>query len=145
MIKPIIIFSLLNFGVSFISDIVLNDLSTNFNLIKSLQSYFYKQSILKCAFDAGMTVLFGLIINMFFSYLLFGFSIPTNFKQLIYFCVLAFIIGYIIDVLIYKFKLFGKRLDNYYQTLGAGLWGGLAFVFSIIISYFIQNYIVILI
>ena len=70
--KSIIIFLFLNFAVSFMSDIVLNDLSTNFNIVKSLQPYFYKQSIIKSAFDAGMTVLFGLVINMFFSYFLFG-------------------------------------------------------------------------
>ena len=69
------------------SDIILNDLSTNFNIIKPLQSYFYKQSIIKTAFDAGATVLFALVINMFFSYVLFGFIIPNNFTNLIYFCV----------------------------------------------------------
>jgi hypothetical protein len=142
--KSIFIFLFLNFAVSFISDIILNDLSTNFNIVKSLQSYFYKQSIIKSAFDAGITVLFGLVINMFFSYFLFGFIIPNNFKKLIYFCILAFIIGYILDILIYKFKVFGERLNIYYKKLGAGLWGSLAFIFSIVISYFIQKYICLL-
>ena len=142
--KSIIIFIFLNFVVSFMSDIILNDLSTNFNIIKPLQSYFYKQSIIKCAFDAGATVLFALVINMFFSYVLFGFIIPNNFTNLIYFCILAFFIGYILDILIYKFKIFGVRLNVYYKKLGAGLWGSLAFVFSIVISYFIQKYIYLL-
>jgi hypothetical protein len=137
--KSVIIFLLLNFIVSFMSDIVLNDLSTNFNMIKSLQTYFYKQSIIKSAFDAGITVLFALVINMFFSYFLFGFIIPNNFKNLIYFCILAFLIGYITDILIYKLKIFGNRLNEYYIKLGAGFWGATAFVFSIIISYFIQK------
>ena len=143
--KSIIIFIFLNFVVSFMSDIILNDLSTNFNIIKPLQSYFYKQSIIKTAFDAGATVLFALVINMFFSYVLFGFIIPNNFTNLIYFCILAFFIGYILDILIYKFKIFGVRLNVYYKKLGAGLWGSLAFVFSIVISYFIQKYIYLLI
>jgi len=142
--KSIIIFIFLNFVVSFMSDIILNDLSTNFNIIKPLQSYFYKQSIIKTAFDAGATVLFALVINMFFSYVLFGFIIPNNFTNLIYFCILAFFIGYILDILIYKFKIFGVRLNVYYKKLGAGLWGSLAFVFSIVISYFIQKYIYLL-
>jgi len=133
-----------NFAVSFMSDIILNDLSTNFNIVNSLQPYFYKQSIIKCAFDAGFTVLFALVINMIFSYFLFGFIIPNNFTNLIYFCVLAFFIGYIMDILIYKLKVFGDRLNVYYKKLGAGFWGALAFVFSIVISFFIQKYIYLL-
>ena len=121
------------------SDIVLNDLSTNFNMIKSLQTYFHKQSIIKSAFDAGITVIFALVINMLCSYFLFGFIIPNNFKNLIYFCILAFLIGYTIDILIYKLKIFGNRLNEYYKKLGAGFWGAMAFEFSIIISYFIQK------
>lgn len=137
--KSVLLFMFLNFAVSFMADIFLNDLSTNFNIVTSLQSYFYKQSILKCAFDAGATILSGLLINMCFSYLIFGFVIPNNLKNLFYFCILAFFIGYILDVFIYKFKIFGDRLNTYYKTLGAGLLGGLAFVFSIVISYFIQK------
>lgn len=137
--NSVIIFMFLNFAISFMSDIMLNILSTNFNIVKSLQPYFYKQSIIKCAFDAGLTVLFALVINMFFSYMLFGFVVPNNVTNLIQFCMLAFLIGYILDILIYKFKIFGDRLNVYYKTLGAGFWGGLAFVFSIVISYFIQK------
>jgi hypothetical protein len=139
--KNIILFLFLNFAISFMSDIILNDLSTNFNIVTSLKSYFYKQSIIKCAFDAGATILFALAINMCFSYFLFGFIIPENFSNLLQFCMLAFLIGYMLDILIYKFKIFGDRLNDYYKTLGAGFWGGLAFVFSIVISYFIQKYI----
>ncbi len=142
--KSVIIFTYLNFAVSCMSDIILNDLSTNFNIVTSLKSYFYKQSILKSAFDAGMTILFALVITMFCSYFLFGFVIPNNFTNLIYFSILAFLIGYILDILIDKLKIFGDRLNIYYQQLGAGFWGGLAFVFSIVISYFIQKYIYLL-
>ena len=91
-----------------------------------------------------MTILVALVITMLFSYLLFGFVMPNNFTNLIYFCILAFLIGYILDILIYKLKIFGNRLNIYYKTLGAGFWGGLAFVFSIVISYFIQKYIYLL-
>ena len=142
--KSIIVFVFFNFAVSFMSDIILNDLSTNFNIVTALQAYFYKQSIIKCAFDAGLTVLFALVINMIFSYFLFGFIIPNNFTKLIYFCGLAFLIGYIMDILIYKFNVFSDRLDVYYKKLGAGFWGALAFVFSIVISFFIQKYIYLL-
>ena len=136
--KMIILFLFLIFSVSFVSDIVLNDLSTHFNIIKSLQPYFYKQSILKCAFDAGITVLVAVLITMFFSYFLFGFIVPETLIELICFCILAFLIGYMIDIFIYKFKVFGNRLTKYYNEYGAGLWGAIAFVFAIIISYFIS-------
>lgn len=136
--KPIT-FILINFFVSFFSDIVLNDLS-HFNIIKSLHSYFNNQSIIKCAFIAGLTVVIALLITMALSYFLFSFMVPNNLIQLIYFCILAFFIGYLIDIIIYKFKII-DGLTNYYKSFGAGLWGAIAFVFSIIISYFIQKYI----
>jgi len=131
-----ITFLVLNFGVSFVSDLLLNKL----NIVPSLNTYFYNQSSIKTAFDAGLTVLAALIITMGFSKLIFGFTVPTNYKTLSYFCVLAFLVGYIIDVLIYKFNIFEDRLNEYYKTMGAGLWGSLAFIFSIVISYMIQKY-----
>jgi uncharacterized membrane protein len=136
-----ITFLFLNFCVAFASDIVLNDLSTHFNIIKSLQPYFQNESILKCALDAGITVMIGIVITMFFSYLLFGFLSPNTFVQLIYFCIIGFLIGYILDILIYKLHVFGNRLNLYYKAFGAGLWGAIAFIFSIIISYFLQKHI----
>ena len=135
--KPIT-FILINFFVSFFSDIVLNDLS-HFNIIKSLHGYF-NQSIIKCAFIAGLTIVIALLINMVCSYFLFSFMVPNNFIQLTCFCILAFFIGYLIDIFIYKFKII-DGLTNYYKAFGAGLWGAAAFVFSIVISYFIQKYI----
>jgi hypothetical protein len=132
-----ITFIIINFFVSFFSDIVLNDLS---KYIKSLQSYFNNQSIIKCAFVAGLTIVIALLINMVLSYFLFSFMVPTNFIQLTCFCILAFFIGYLIDIIIYKFNII-DGLTNYYNAFGAGLWGAIAFVFSIVISYFIQKYI----
>ncbi len=132
-----LIFLLLNFCVSFLSDLFLN----KFDVVPSLHTYFYNQSSLKTAFDAGLTVVVALLINMVLSHIVFGFSVPTNLKTLFYFCVLAFLVGYVIDILIYKFKVFEDRLNEYYKTLGAGLWGSLAFLFSIVISYFLEKYI----
>jgi H+/Cl- antiporter ClcA len=139
-------FIFINFCVSFFSDIVLNDLSRSniklFQSLKTLKPYFDNQSIIKCAFNAGITVLVALLINMFLSYFLLGFFVPTNFIQLAYFCILAFGIGYIFDVFIYKFNIF-NGLTDYYKTFGAGLWGAIAFIFSIVISFFIQRYILV--
>lgn len=136
-----IVFVLINFVVSSASDIVLNDLSTHYGFVSSLSSYFKNQSIILCAISAGITVVSALLLNMIVSYFLLGFVIPTNAKQLLYFCILAFVLGYGIDVWIYKMKIFGNRLDPYYKKLGAGLWGAIAFVFSIVISYFIQQHV----
>jgi len=133
-----IIFVFLVFAISFFSDIVLNKLSTRY--ITSLKPYFHNQSILRCAFDAGVTVLVGLFLTMFFSYRLFRFLVPTTMKTLFYFCLVAFVIGYLLDKLIYKEKVFGTRLDLYYKTYGAGHLGAFAFLFAIVISYFIQKY-----
>jgi len=124
------------FIVSFISDIVLNDLS-HFT-ITPLTYYFNNKSILICALNAGLTILIATLINMCLSYLLFGFIVPSNFAKLIYFCILAFLVGYILDVFIYKMNIF-DGLTEYYNTFGAGLWGALAFIFAIVISYFIQK------
>lgn len=142
--KSVILFIILNFIISFLSDIILNDLSTNYNVLKSLRVYFKGHSIIKTAIDAGITVLFALFINMYFSYILFGFMLPYNYVTLLKFCIMAFIIGYLLDTLIYKLKIFGNRLNNYYINYGIGFWGSIAFLFSIIMSYIIQKYICLL-
>ena len=58
-------FIFINFIVSFISDIILNDLSQSSYIdspiIKSLQPYFQKKSIVEAAFYAGLTVVLTLI------------------------------------------------------------------------------------
>jgi len=130
-------FIFLVFVISFLSDIVLNDLSKYY--ITSLRPYFHNYSILKCALDAGLTVLVGLAVTMCISSIVLGFSLPNTFITLFYFCGIAFVVGYILDKLIYKLNIFGNRLDLYYKTYGSGSWGALAFIFAIAISYVIKN------
>ena len=77
----------------------------------------------------------ALIFTMLISIILFGFTYPMKIKQLFKFVILAFIIGYALDYIIYKTQLFGKSLNPYYKVTGAGLWGALAFVFSILLGY----------
>ena len=67
---------------------------------------------------------------------IFGFYVPLSNNELIKFLCIAFPLGYIIDIIIYKLNIFGKTLDLYYKIAGAGLWGALAFVFSIIYLIF---------
>lgn len=131
------LFIFLNFSVAFISDIILRFLSTqNINpIITSLKPYFKNKSIMYAGFLAGLTIVSALLISLSVCYLYFGFFIPSNYNEMIYFLLISFILGYIIDYLIYKWQLFGKSLNQYYQLAGAGFWGSLAFLFSIIISY----------
>jgi hypothetical protein len=132
-------FLLINFYVSFLSDICLNDLSSHYGILTSLRPYFYKQSILMSGNIAGITIVIALLINMFISYFLLGFIVPYNLQTLLYFSILAFGLGYVIDILIDKMKVFGNRLDAFYKELGSGFWGAVTFVFCIVISYFIQK------
>ena len=132
-------FIFINFIVSFISDIILNDLSQssyiNSPIIKSLQPYFQKKSIVEAAFYAGLTVVLTLIpILILHKYLLPIFDIP----ELLLLIILGFIIGYIIDIFIEKIDIFGPTLHKYYTLAGSGFYGALAIIFSIIVSYYIQ-------
>ena len=136
------LFVLLNFSVGFFSDIILNFLSTkrgskffNSEIIKSLRPYFEKRTVLQAAIDAGLTIVIVLLLVMATTQLTMGYSVPNNIKQLICFSLIAFVYGWIADILIDKFKIFGNDLDNYYKIAGSGFWGASAFIFSIIISY----------
>lgn len=131
------LFIFLNFCVAFISDVILRFLSTqNINpIITSLKPYFKNKSIMYAGFLAGLTIVSALLISLSVSYLCFGFIIPSSYNEMIYFLLISFILGYIIDYLIYKWQLFGESLNQYYKLAGAGFWGASAFLFSIIISY----------
>jgi hypothetical protein len=142
----LIIFIIIVFVVSALSDILLNLLSNNqltkeFNLkiIMSLKPYFKNKTMIRSAIYAGLTIIVALLINILISKNIFGFYVPRNNNELIKFISIAFPLGYVIDIIIDKFKIFGNELDLYYKVAGAGLWGAIAFVFSIIISYLIQN------
>ena len=136
---------LLHFFIGFISDIGLNYLSRQSYAtgpIKALEIYFKRKSIkgepqrtIISAVNAGLTIMVALIFTMLISIILFGFTYPMKIKQLFKFVILAFIIGYALDYIIYKTQLFGKSLNPYYKVTGAGLWGALAFVFSILLGY----------
>jgi len=142
----VIIFIIIIFIVSALSDIVLNLLSNNsitqknnWKIILSLRPYFKHKSMGESAFYAGITIIVALLINILLSKSILGFYVPNNNNELIKFICIAFPLGYIVDIIIDKFKVFGNDLDLYYKVAGAGLWGALAFVFSIIISYSLQN------
>ena len=142
----VLTFIIIVFIVSALSDILLNVLSKNslikkynFKIILSLIPYFKNKSVIQSAVYAGITIIVALLINMFISKNVFGFYIPNNNIELVKFICIAFPLGYIIDIAIDNYKIFGNSLNLYYKTAGAGLWGALAFIFSILISYLLAN------
>jgi hypothetical protein len=142
----VLLFIIIVFIVSVFSDILLNILSTNtlikkynFKIIMSLIPYFKNKSVIQSAVYAGITVVVVLLINMLITKNMFGFYIPHNNDELIKCLFVEIPLGYLTDIVIYKSKIFGDSLELYYKIAGAGLWGAIAFIFSIIISYYIQN------
>ncbi len=136
---------ILNFFIGFISDIGLNYLSRQSYVpepIKALEFYFKRKTMksetlitLISAFNAGLTIVVCLLLVMLLSKILFGFAFPKELKELYPYLPLTFLVGYAADVLIYKTQLFGDTLNPYYKVTGAGLWGALAFIFSVCLSY----------
>lgn len=141
------------FFVSFMSDLLLNDLVrkplSNYHnsiIIKSLESYFKDKSIIQAGSFAGLTVAIAYLLLMLIWNMLGLGNIPTRelvyskfngniIITLLYELFGAFILGYIIDVIIHKLNIFGSSLDNYYTIAGSGVWGATAFVFAICITY----------
>lgn len=140
----VIIFILFNFIVSAFSDIGLNILSHfkfSPSAIRALKQYFDKQSVITSAIYAGFTVVSVLVLTMLMSKLVFQFKYPKNVIQLLLFICLAAPIGYLADILIYYFQIFGPSLNEYYKEAGVGFWGSAAFIFSIVFSYIFMNFI----
>lgn len=131
-----IIFILLNFLVGFFSDIGLNLT----NLVPSLKPYFKNKTVVGSAIYAGLTIVIALFVTMVLSSMLFGFSVPLQMDQFIKFIILTAIIGYLADWYIYKAKVFGPDLDQYYKSLGIGFWGSAAFIVSVTVSYILVNF-----
>lgn len=135
-------FVFVNFLVSAISDIVLNDMTNHYNLLPSLKPYFREKSILYAALLAGLTIVSATLMLLPFSKLLFGFYIPKTFKQLALVLTLSYPIGFIIDKIIEKMEIFGLTLIPFYKKHGSGHWGAIAFVFSLFISFLLQKYLI---
>ena len=135
------LFILFNFIIGFVSDLILNYLSTNNIFVKSLKPYFENKNFIVAGVYAGLTIVIALIVLIYLSKIIFKFKVPNKLSEVIKYLILAYIIGYIFDYLIYKFKIF-DGLDQYYKELGVGHWGALAFIFSIILSLITQKFII---
>ena len=137
------------FFIGFVSDVLLNYLSRQAYAppsIKALKIYFLRPSIknpvlrdLISAINAGLTIAAAIILTMSLSYLIFNFSHPKTLVQLFKFVLIAFPLGYVMDIFIYKTELFGPTLNPFYKLAGAGFWGAMAFIFSIIVQMFLQK------
>jgi hypothetical protein len=153
---------LLYFFIGFFSDLVLNYLSRQTYApatVKALEIYFERKEIKSASWraiisgvNAGLTIV-GVLLIVMGLYKMTSTSTstsvsstsasswhPTTPKQLLYFLLLAFPLGWIADVIIYKTQLFGPSLNPYYKIAGAGLWGALAFIFSIVVAYFLVKW-----
>lgn len=137
--------TMLYFFIGFISDLLLNYLSRQSYApapIKALEYYFNRKTIINVsilsAINAGLTIVGALFVCMLLSNLFLGFLHPRTLDELWRFIIIAFCVGYAIDFLIYKLQIFGPYLNPYYKLAGAGLWGALAFIFSILSSYVIS-------
>jgi len=132
-------FIIVNFFVGFFSDIFLNVISSNTKYLQSLRKYFNNLSVTRAAIYAGLTIVSALIPTMLIYKILTNKYVPKSNKDLIYFVILTFIIGYVYDILIEQYNVF-PNLDEYYELYGAGFWGAFAFVFSVVISYLFLKY-----
>lgn len=153
MISDELLFLLLNAKIAFLSDIILNILSTKnikflekysfMNSLKTLKPYFVNKSMFQAAFYALLTVIIivGIIMKLFQTF--YNKYLPETNREIFIYLVISFIVGYIGDILIYKWNIF-PRLKTYYRVVGKGLWGAIAIVFSVFMSliylYIINNF-----
>ena len=147
-----LLFVIINFCVAYVSDNVLNDLSkySKIKAFKSLSQYFKKKSIVGAGVYAGLTVAIATILLMILYKLVFNTYLPnTNSNQLflttfmVYFIffILAYFIGYALDVFIYRMNLF-DNLQPFYNEVGAGNGGALSFLFSLALSFLLLKMVV---
>ena len=110
--------------------------------IGSFRPYFERKSITVAAIYAGLTILVATLILFGVSKNVLGTMIPSKPIMIVMYFALSYVIGYALDVVIEKTDVFGPSLHPYYEVVGSGHWGAIAFVFSIVMSYTMQKTIV---
>ena len=147
--KIAVLFIIINFCVAYVSDNVLNDLSkySKIKAFTSLSSYFKKKSIVGAGIYAGLTVAAATVILMILYKIVFNTYLPntkshhlfsSTFMVYFIFFIVAYFIGYALDVLIYRMNVFDD-LQPFYTEVGAGNGGALSFLFSLILSFGLLN------
>ena len=138
-------FLFINFVVAFISDILLNDISTMYpitSMLGSLRPYFQNKMITTAGIYAGITIVIATVFVSFITKCILGFYVPYTTTQLFSYISIAYVVGYIIDKMIEYFDIFGASLHTFYKITGSGHSGAIAFIFSILLSYILQKYII---
>ena len=144
-----VLFVIINFCVAYVSDNVLNDLSkySKIKAFKSLSPYFKKKSIVGAGIYAGLTVAVATILLMILYNIIFNSYLPntssfkyysSTFMAYFIFFIIAYFIGYALDVFIYKMNIF-DGLQLFYKEVGAGNGGALSFIFSLTLSFGLLN------
>ena len=131
-----VLFVIINFFVSYVSDNVLNDLSkyTPYKAFTSLAPYFKNKSIVVAGIYAGITVAFATTLLLLFTRFFLNTYLPVTNSDFALTILIAYVIGYVLDVFIYKMNLF-DNLEPFYKIVGAGNGGALSFLFSLVISF----------
>lgn len=131
-----LLFVLINFCVAYVSDNVLNDLSkySNIKAFSSLAPYFKNKSIVVAGIYAGLTVAIATFALMLLYRMIFNVYLPNAPSTYVVFFVMAYAIGYALDVFIYKMNIF-NNLQPFYNEVGAGNGGALSFLFSLALSF----------
>ena len=135
-IRVAVLFVIINFCVSYVCDNVLNDLSkyTPYKAFTSLAPYFKNKSIVVAGIYAGITVAFATTLLLLFTRFFLNTYLPVTNSDFALTILIAYIIGYALDVFIYKMNLF-DNLEPFYKIVGAGNGGALSFLFSLVISF----------
>ena len=131
-----VLFIIINFCVSYVSDNVLSDLSkyTHVKAFTSLAPYFKNKPIVLAGIYAGITVSLATILLLLFTRQFLNTYLPTTNSECAATILIAYVIGYALDVFIYKMNLF-DNLEPFYKIVGAGNGGALSFIFSLIVSF----------
>jgi magnesium-transporting ATPase (P-type) len=114
---------------------------------KSLSPYFKKKSIVGAGIYAGLTIAVATILLMILYNAIFNSYLPntssfnlssSTFMVYFIFFIIAYFIGYALDVFIYKMNIF-DNLQTFYKEVGAGNGGALSFIFSLTLSFGLLN------
>ena len=130
-------FLLVTFVVAFICDVILNDLSRRTKVLASIKPFYDSDSITKLAIYSGIIISSATIILMLLFFMLFKKYLPTNMFEILIFFLMAYMVGYILDVFIDKTELLGKSIKPFYKEFGSGNSGAIAFMFMLVVSLFI--------
>jgi len=137
-IRVAVLFVIINFCVSYVSDNVLSDLSkyTHVKAFTSLAPYFKNKPIVLAGIYAGITVAFATILLLLFTHLFLNTYLPVTNSEFAVTILVAYVIGYALDVFIYKMNLF-DNLEPFYKIVGTGNGGALSFIFSLVVSFIV--------